>query len=252
MCEKIYYSFITRDGYKGNAPKYFEPSEFEWSENIESNWEGVKKELDAFLASGHELWPYFDQSIVTKKNNWKTIPFGAWGVKFYGNRKKAPFTSALLDKVPGVVSASFNMLDAETRIVPHFGDTNAVMRCHLGIVIPGSLPEVGFEVEGEQKSWEEGKLLFFCDAHNHTAWNDSKSFRYILLFDVIRPEYLKKKRWICSKVLASLFLQSSAQKLTFLRKLPLFMQMSLFYMAAFAAFFIVPLRNFVSNLIKGA
>lgn len=246
--EPIFYSFLERNGYKGVSPKYFETKQISWSRNIESNWVDIKNELEEFIKKGKEFWPYFDKDIVTKQNSWKTIPFYAWGVKFHKNAKQAPKTIYVLEKIPGMVSASYNLLEAGAQIVPHYGDTNAIMRCHLGLIVPGKLPEIGFEVDGEQRSWEEGKLLCFCDAHKHTAWNYTQSNRIILLFDVIRPEYLHLKRWICSKVLASLFLQSLAQKLPFLRKTPLIFQVFLFYVAALSAFIIVPIRNFVFRL----
>lgn len=241
--EKIFYSFITRDGYKGDSPTFFEREDFEWVEAVEKHFSEIKNELDEFLKSGHKLWPYFDKDIVTKEGNWKTIPFYAWGVKFYKNCKKAPVTTRVLEKVPGMVSASFNLLEGDTDIVPHYGDTNAIARCHLGLVIPGELPEVGFKVVTESRSWEEGKLLLFCDAHEHTAWNHSKESRYILLFDVIRPEFMRKKRWVSSRILASLFLQSLAQKIPFLKKLPLLIQYFIYQLATVSAWMVVPVRN---------
>lgn len=247
--EKIFYSFITRDGYKGNSPKYFNKEDFKWSKDVEDNFLEIKSELDEFIKSGHKLWPYFDNDIVTKENNWKTIPFYAWGVKFFKNCKKAPVTTKVLESIPGMVSASFNLLKEETDIVPHYGDTNAIVRCHLGLVIPTGLPDVGFKVCEEERGWTEGELLLFCDAHLHTAWNHSKEERYILLFDVIRPEFIKKKRRVSSKILASLFLQSLAQKMPFLKKLPIFLQFILFYTATFFAYFIVIFRNALGKLL---
>lgn len=249
--EKIFYSFITRDGYKGSSPSYFDKEDFAWSKLVEDNFSEIKSELEEFIKSGHKLWPYFDKDIVTKENNWKTIPFYAWGVKFFNNCKKAPITTKILEQIPGMVSASFNLLEGDTDIVPHYGDTNAIARCHLGLVIPAGLPEVGFKVCEEEREWREGELLLFCDAHLHTAWNHSKEQRFILLFDVVRPEFMKEKRRISSKILASLFLQSTAQKIPFLRRLPMFLQLLLFYFATFFAYFIVIIRNFVGSLFAG-
>lgn len=248
--EKLFYSFIERDGYKGNAPTYFDPNDFEWSRSIMDSSEIIKSELLQFLKDNKELWPYFDQSIVSKKNSWKTIPFSAWGVQFRKNQKSAPRTTKLLKTIPGLVSSSFNMLDAESEILPHFGDTDAVMRCHLGIIVPGVLPEVGFEVAGEQKPWKEGELIFFCDAHHHRAWNKSDSQRFILLFDVIRPEYLSVKNTVCSKVLASLFLQSLAAKIPILHKTPKIFQFTLYQISILGARITVPTRNFFSKLFS--
>ncbi|MCB9194612.1 MAG: aspartyl/asparaginyl beta-hydroxylase domain-containing protein [Flavobacteriales bacterium] len=249
MTEELFYSFVTRDGYKGDAPAYFETSNFEWSKNLESQWLTIKSELDGFLSRGKELWPYFDQQIVSRKNSWKTIPLMAWGVHFRKNEKEAPITSKLLSEIPGLVSASFNMLEGDSEIVPHYGDTDGIMRCHLGLIVPGQLPEIGFKVQQESRSWHEGKLLLFCDAHQHTAWNRTTEKRYILLFDVIRPEYLQKQKQICSKVLASLFLQSISGKLPILRKLPMTAQMILYYMAIPMARISVPIRNTMSRFI---
>lgn len=248
--EKLFYSFIERDGYKGKAPTYFDPKDFDWANSVEERFSEIKKELLQFLENDKELWPYFDQSIVSRKNSWKTIPFSAWGVQFRKNQQAAPITNSVLKRIPGIVSASFNMLDAKAEILPHYGDTDGVMRCHLGLIVPGKLPEVGFEVENEQQSWEEGKLLFFCDGHNHRAWNNSNDQRFILLFDVIRPEYMTIKNTICSKVLASLFLQSLAAKIPVLHKTPKLFQYTLYQMAILGARIAVPTRNFFSKIFK--
>ena len=248
--EPIFYSFIQRDGYKGNCPEYFNKEDFEWSGMLEDHWEEIKQELIILLKQQHKMLPYFDKDIVSRQNSWKTIPFYAWGVKFFKNSKKAPKTIKLLESVPGMVSASFNLLEPHAQIVPHYGDTNAVMRCHLGLIIPGSLPEIGFEVNGKQKSWHEGELLLFCDAHLHTAWNNTDKNRVILLFDVIRQEFMHKKHWVCSRILASLFLQSAAQKLPFLKKLPIVVQYFLYQCATVSAYLVVPVRNFVVKLFN--
>jgi aspartyl/asparaginyl beta-hydroxylase (cupin superfamily) len=245
--KKLFYSFTTRTGYKGDAPKYFDKHDYSWTQTIEDNTADIKKELLDFLAKDKELWPYFDKNIVSKQNSWKTIPFAAWGVQFRKNQKEAPKTSKILNSIPGLVSASFNMLDADSDILPHFGDTEGIMRCHLGLIIPGELPEVGFEVNGESRSWKEGALLIFCDAHEHRAWNHSKNQRFILLFDVIRPEFSGQENQICAKVLASLFLQSLGAKLPILHKSPKVFQMMLYQIAIFGARISVPVRNLVSR-----
>jgi aspartyl/asparaginyl beta-hydroxylase (cupin superfamily) len=245
---KLFYSFITRSGYEGDAPKYFDKNDFEWAKYLENNTHEIKSELLTFLAKDKELWPYFDKNIVSKKNSWKTIPFAAWNVKFRKNQMEAPKTMALLNSIPNLVSASFNMLDADSEILPHHGDTDGIMRCHLGLIIPGNLPEVGFEVDGESKSWEEGSLLIFCDAHKHRAWNHSKEQRFILLFDVIRPEFSSQKRQICAKVLASLYLQSLGSKIPILHKSPKVFQMVLYQIAILGARCTMPIRNLISSI----
>lgn len=47
----------------------------------------------------------------------------------------------------------------------------------------------------------------FCDAHRHTAFNNTDKTRIILQIDVIRPEYACIENWISARVLASILTQ---------------------------------------------
>lgn len=99
-----------------------------------------------------------------------------WSVQHPDTPKDFPQTMALFGKVPHLISLSFSQLmpgadlgliqqankpelnslhsvaltfllsPVGTSITPHNGDTNAHMRCHMGIKIPGKLPECGFQV----------------------------------------------------------------------------------------------------------
>lgn len=51
------------------------------------------------------------------------------------------------------------------------------------------------------------QLLMFCDAHRHTAFNNTDKTRIILQIDVIRPEYQCIENWISARVLASILTQ---------------------------------------------
>ncbi len=51
------------------------------------------------------------------------------------------------------------------------------------------------------------KVLMFCDAHEHTAFNYTDHTRIILQFDVIRPEYARIKTLVSARVLASICTQ---------------------------------------------
>ena len=134
--------------------------------------------------------------MVERQNSWKTISLKWWGIIFYNNQKSFPKTTQIINSVNGLVSASFNFLEAGSKIKPHCGDTNGIYRVHLGIEIPDIIPTCGFRVKDEWKSWEEGKILVFVDAVNHEAINLSSRDRFILSFDVIRPEYIDKKKYI--------------------------------------------------------
>jgi aspartyl/asparaginyl beta-hydroxylase (cupin superfamily) len=120
--------------------------------------------------------------------------------------------------VPNICAISFNLLEPNTTIKPHNGDTNAIIRCHMGLEVPAAAPRCAFRVGSEIRSWEDGKFLMFCDAHEHTAWNNTERRRYILVVDVMRPEYVALKRRVSSRVLASISLQIYYQRFAWLKR----------------------------------
>jgi hypothetical protein len=86
------------------------------------------------------------------------------------------------------------------------------------LVIPAPAPQCAFRVGSETRGWKEGEFLLFCDAHPHTAWNNTGEKRYILLLDVIRSEYASDKKDVCSRVLAGLNLEIAYQRSEWLRR----------------------------------
>jgi hypothetical protein len=78
----------------------------------------------------------------------------------------------------------------------------------------------GIKVNGENNSWKEGAFIGFIDAYEHETFNHSKSERIIILMDVIRPEFIRKRAWITSVVMTSLFLQKRAVKWPFIYRAP--------------------------------
>lgn len=210
--KKIWFSIYDFSfNYTGNEPPFLDADNFNWAQDLSSHTNEILDELKQYLVSNN-LQSYFNTSMVSKKNSWKTISLKTWGVQLFKNQKKFPFTTSLIKKYPQIVSASFNLLEPDSKILPHCGDTNAIYRCHLGLDIPNGLPDCGFRVKDEKKAWEKAKWLIFMDAYNHEAWNNTNKERYIFLIDVMRDEFLLKKKFVCSTVLTSLFLQKRAEK----------------------------------------
>lgn len=212
--------------YKGIEPDFYSDLEFDWAHDLKKNTDVILQELKCFL-NDHELPNHFSTSMVNKKNSWKPISLKTWSIEHFKTQQQFPKTTALIQKYPEIISVSFNLLQAESDILPHCGDTNAILRCHLGLEIPGNLPECGFKVNDSNKSWEKGQWIIFLDAYPHTAWNQTSGDRYILLIDILRPEFQHKKNYICSTVITSLFLQRRMQKYAFLKRMP-FPLLSLF------------------------
>lgn len=205
--------------FHGDEPYYFDNSKLPWTQLVEANWHTIKEELQTFISKqGDQLQPYHNSQMVNRPNRWRTLGLMFWGLREAEHCAHFPQTWQLLQQVPGLLAVSFNLLEEQTTIKPHYGNTNAIFRCHLGLQIPASAPHCGFRVGNEVRSWEEGKLLVFCDAHEHTAWNNARADRYVLVMDVIRPEFTKHKLYVASRVLASIYLDTFYQKLAPLKK----------------------------------
>jgi aspartyl/asparaginyl beta-hydroxylase (cupin superfamily) len=62
---------------------------------------------------------------------------------------------------------------------------NTRLICHLPLMVPEAC---ALRVGNETREWKEGELLIFDDTIEHEAWNRSTRPRYVLLFDIWRPE----------------------------------------------------------------
>lgn len=240
---KLWYSLFDRAEYKGKEPSFFNPNDYTFSEIIKSNYPVIEQELFEYLKT-HQLQSYFNETMVVSKNSWKTISLKTWNIELYENHQFFPKTLSIINSIPSLVSASFNLLEPRGHIIPHCGDTNGIFRCHLGLSIPAEIPKCGFRVKDEWRSWHAGELLVFVDSNNHEAINLTENNRYIFLFDIVRDEYIEKKHTICATVITSLFMQKLAEKFNALYKLPFFIQKIIARLLIPAAYIAIPIRNF--------
>lgn len=223
--DDIWYSYTLKP-YTLNEVGFYNKDEFWWTSLLENNFEVIKSETDSFVKE-NELIPYFNKSLLSKKNSWKTEGLLFWGYFFRKKHSSFQETWKIAKQIPGIVSFSVSELAAESKIKPHNGDTNAIIRVHLPITVPAGLPDCSFTVNGDTRPWEEGKVLFFNDAQTHEAQNLTNQKRLVLLIDVIRPEFLHLKYEICGKVLNGLAWQWMTQAYPGIRKYPLWMKKTL-------------------------
>ena len=64
--------------------------------------------------------------------------------------------------------------------------SNYVLRCHIPLIIPGE-ETCGMIVRDETKYHQEGEIIVFDDSLEHSAFNDSKANRWVLIIDIARP-----------------------------------------------------------------
>ena len=180
--------------------QFYERSEFDWVEAVESAADDMRAELEAVLREEGLFRPYiqaskdrpaYDFHGLLDNPAWSTLYLWENGGPVEANVARFPKTFAALRGVPlphittRAPSILFSLLKPGARIAPHHGMINTRLICHLPLIVP---PGCGFRVGNEVRQWEIGKLLIFDDTIEHEAWNESDEDRVILIFDVWRPE----------------------------------------------------------------
>ncbi len=155
---------------------FYEPSDFEFTKWLESNWPSIRKEVVALR--GENFIPWHEKHLY--HGGWNVFGLYAFGHKIKENCSLCPQTAQLVERIPGMVTAGFSLLSPGTHIKPHMGYSGSVLRCHLGLVVPENCI---LKVAGESRAWMEGKCLVFDDTSLHEAWNYGETERIVLLID---------------------------------------------------------------------
>lgn len=223
MGEKLWFG-TSGTPYNRNNTRYYNVSDYSWASGIEQEWPTLKEEISKFIKEQDSLFISNENTYAGLANvkGWHSMSSLFWGLKTQDTfAKNCPKTYAALKKIPGIISISFSKLEPQSKISKHHGETNAIMRCHLGIEVPDGLPNCGISVDSEDKGWIEGKWLFFNDAQEHYAWNLTEKRRILIIIDIIRPEFVHLKNLICARSLTEYFLGKRENIYPFLQKLPI-------------------------------
>jgi ornithine lipid ester-linked acyl 2-hydroxylase len=166
-------------------------ADFPWVRELERNWRAIRSELEQVLAH-RNLIPNFqeispEQAEITRDDKWKAHVFYAYGVKAGRNCRESPVTASLLASVPGIKTAFFSILSGGKHIPSHRGPYKGLLRCHLGLVVPGPADACRIRVGRSEARWREGQALVFDDTFMHEVWNDSPRERVVLFIDFLRP-----------------------------------------------------------------
>lgn len=109
------------------------------------------------------------------------------------NIRYFPRTVEFMKEIPGLLHAGFSKITPRTHIRPHKENYGNMLRCHLGIKVPG-IDTCGFMVAGKIKPWREGECLLFDGNSFHEAWNCSDTSRIVLLIDFDRDAAIQAGR----------------------------------------------------------
>lgn len=186
-----YEQLIPRYSPIGNTA-FFEPEQFNWTKELEANWQSIRQELDVILQQTYEL-PNFqdispDQAYnLSKDSLWKTYFLYGYGIKMAENCRRCPETTRIVQQIPGMKTAFFSILLPGKHIPEHRGPYKGVIRCLLGLKIPEPQEKCGIRVAEEIRHWSEGKAMIFDDSFPHEAWNETDDIRVVLFLDIVRP-----------------------------------------------------------------
>jgi beta-hydroxylase len=143
----------------------------------------IRTELDALDKSLFEKWYQTEIYQSSETASWRVFGIWGFGKKIEDHAAHVPETVKVLEQIPGLTTAGFSWFAGGTHLDPHLGFTNDVLRCHLGIIVPG---DCAIRVGTITEPWEEGRVFVFDDTYEHEAWNHSTKDRFILLLDFMK------------------------------------------------------------------
>ena len=228
--EALWYAFKGRT-YKGDMPAFFDKNDLPYGEYIEILSPDIVSEWRQLYENSHfSMHPYFSTQLAKDRRQWQVYELLFWGEKYEERLAEFPSVQKLTNRFPEIVSVVFSKLAPHTSLSAHIGDTNAIIRTHVGVEIPDELPLCGIKVKEEPRAWVKGQALSFCDAHLHTAWNNTERERVVLIIDSIHPHFSTSQKSICRNILSALALQRFLERYSFSKYIPSFFKGILRYM----------------------
>ena len=166
---------------------------FPWIVELEHHWQDIRDEALRIRAEDIPSLGdiSFDHGRIAADRRWRAFFLKGYGYRMASNAARAPITAALIEKVPGLVTANFSVMEAGGHIPRHWGMTKGMLTYHLALKAPRDHEKCRIHIEeGKQLHvihWEDGQSFLFDDMFNHEVWNESDEDRYILLIQIKRP-----------------------------------------------------------------
>ena len=168
-----------------------DPAAFPWLKELEEAAPQIQAEADRLLRHLDGVPPINvmspDHQRIAGDGGWRSFFMMGYGYKIEGNWSRCPDTARALEKVPGLVTALFSILQPGMHIARHKGVTKGILVTHLGLRVPKEGDRCRMEVGGVDVRWREGGTVVFDDTFPHEVWNDTDEHRVILLVQFKRP-----------------------------------------------------------------
>jgi hypothetical protein len=166
----------------------YDPAGFWFCSYLEENFPMLAAELNA-VADPRDAGFLPVEEPLCGAGRWEQVTLYEAGQRFDDACARFPLTASVIDAIPEAASAGVGVVTLSwlypgTRIVPHCGGTNARLRVHLGLRVPGG---AHLRVGDDVLTWQEGHCLVFDDSFEHEVWHDGDQPRVVLLMDVSHP-----------------------------------------------------------------
>ncbi len=175
-----------------NAKAWHNPNDYEWVKILQNGYPDIKREALSIF-NENRMVEHPQNNDLANEGTWKTFFLYKNGKKFEDNAAIYPFTTKLIESIPGTSRAGrvyFSAMTPGTHVKAHCGPHNFKLRCHLGIV---TSPDAVIRVGNEIRYWEDGKCIVFDDSFEHEVWNNSHVTRIVLICDVWNPILTKEE-----------------------------------------------------------
>ena len=213
---KQYYPQPRHIMYPGLPIHEFYPRDpFPWLEALEAKTEAIQAELQNLISGGSEFNAYlesnterpaFDSHGMADNDDWGALYLWRNGEPVPENQALCPVTTEAMNALPLVFSGQrcpnilFSRLRPGAKIPPHNGMVNTRLIGHLPLIIP---EDCGFRVGNSTRTWNVGEAFLFDDTIEHEAWNNSSKDRFVLIFEVWRPELTEAEQRLSTRMLTA-------------------------------------------------
>ncbi len=202
--EKIVYLRPPKEEYLGSLDYFYSPSIFPELQPLVDNWERMRDEILQYekqMGIVKEMDSHAPPTNTEKQWSLTYLINYLW--MFHKNLERFPVIADVVNQIPNAVFATISILPPHTDILPHCGNTNGIVRAHIGLIIPVPAPTCAIKVGDETHGWQEGGLLTFTIVNRHAAWNRSEHRRYIVIVDIIPEMFKHRTMEICSNNLGT-------------------------------------------------
>ena len=195
--------------------EFYPRDHFSWLEELESKTTVILDELNKLITHGTSFDPYltknnerpvFDTHGMAGNDDWGAFYLWKNGEAIPENQSLCPETTKAMNELPLVFSGErcpnilFSRLKAGATIPPHNGMINSRLIGHLPLIIPD---DCGFRVGNLTRPWILGEAFLFDDTIEHEAWNHSSEDRFVLIFEVWKPELNEAEQALITRMLTA-------------------------------------------------